>query len=443
MKAAGPALVVDAGDLMWKSKTLDASRIAQQRVKGRLQLEAMSQGGIDAMVLGDADLTLGLEWIGQQMRDLDLPYVATNMVCEGVPMPAYRRVSVGDLEVGVLGVMGREQAGACTFKAVVPAISQALDGLGEVDLVVVLSHQDSGAERDMAAAVPEIDVIINGHSKKSTPTPISLGETAVQLGAGSRGKKLGVATLQIEKGARGFQVDGRLKDLERKLDRAAERLAKTQDQLKRAKDDKTVTRLEGRLRRIERQAAEARSALSDAADASAGPRHRIANTLRPLSEKVADDETIEAMVQASKPMISAAAQLVAPSGTQAVNTGPFAGSAACEGCHADEHKQWKTTPHASAWSTLVRQGRERDLDCWSCHVTGAHHPLGPQHPSQVSGLEDVGCESCHGPGQSHVAAPSKGNIRRDPAVEVCTDCHDGVKDEGRFDFAKYRPQVLH
>ena len=28
-------------------------------------------------------------------------------------------------------------------------------------------------------------------------------------------------------------------------------------------------------------------------------------------------------------------------------------------------------------------------------------------------------------------------------VEVCTDCHDGIKDEGRFDLAKYRPQVLH
>ena len=435
--------MVDAGDLMWKSKTLDASRVAQQRVKGRLQYEAFAHSGIDAMVLGDADLALGLDWIGQQVREFDLPYVATNFTCDGIPMPTHRVVKAGDLSVGVLGVMGREQAGECTFKAVVPAINDVLGKLEGVDLVVVLSHQDASADRGMATAVPAIDVVINGHSKKSTPSPLSLGESAVQLGAGSRGKKIGIATIRTEDGAMVFAVEGRAEDLARKVERAEERISKTRDKLSRAKDERSASRLEGRLRRLEQQAEDARSALAEGTAKPEGPVHRIKNKLRALGEGVSDHEAVLAMVQSAKPMISAAAAVTIPPNSKALTTGPFVGSSACTGCHTAEYKQWKGTPHASAWATLVDVERERDLDCWSCHVTGAHHPQGPQHPSQASGLEDVGCEACHGPGQAHVSAPAKSNIVLDPGVEVCTDCHDGIKDEGRFDLAKYRPQVLH
>lgn len=443
MKQTGPAVVVDAGDLMWKSKTIGATRVAQQRVKGRLQLQALSYSGIDAMVLGDADLALGLDWVGEQVRELELPYVATNFACDGIPMPAHRVVDVGDRRVGVLGVMGREQAGACTFRAVVPAITEALDDLGTVDVVVVLSHQEASAEAAMAAAVPSIDVVVNGHSKKSIVSPRLLGETAVQLGSGSRGKKLGVATLRLETGATGFEVEGRTADLEKKIERAEERMTKTRDLLSRARNAQSSSRLEGRLKRLERQADEARRALAEASEASDGPVHRIDNRLVALSEDVDDHAAVMAMVQSAKPTIAAAAALTSPPKTQSATDGPFVGSTACTGCHTEEHKQWRGTPHATAWATLVREGRERDLDCWSCHVTGAHHPLGPQHPSQISGLENVGCESCHGPGRAHTAAPSTANIQRDPSVEVCTECHDGIKDEGRFDLAKYRPQVLH
>ncbi len=436
-------MVVDAGDLMWRSQTLEQGRLAQQRVKGRLQLDALVHTGIDAMVPGDGDLALGLDWLGRQMRDLDVPYVATNLSCEGLPMPTHRVVDVGGLRVGVLGVVGRELAGPCTFKAIVPAISQALDDVGEVDLVVVLSHQNGSADESMAAAVPAIDVVVNGHSKLHTASPTPLGETAVQLGAGKRGKKLGVARMQISAEAKGFQIEGRTADLKRKLERAETRVAKTQDKLRLAKDARSTSRLESRLRRLERQATELRDNLAETKPEAAGPKHAIKNTLRPLSDDVDDHDKVSAMVQAAKPLIAAAAELSAPSPSLAATDAAFVGSAACSGCHTTQNTQWKSTRHAVAWATLERDGREQDLDCWSCHVTGAHHAQGPQHPSQAGGLENVGCESCHGPGRAHVSAPSKSNIQRDPAVDVCTDCHDGVKDEGRFDHAMYRAKVEH
>ena len=119
------------------------------------------------------------------------------------------------------------------------------------------------------------------------------------------------------------------------------------------------------------------------------------------------------------------------------------GSGACAGCHTEQYAQWQTTPHAHAWQTLVDQKRHMDLDCFTCHVTGAFDPEGPQHPNQVGQLKNVGCESCHGPGRDHVGAPGPGQMVVNPPESTCTQCHDGAQDGGRFDYATYLPKVVH
>ena len=112
-------------------------------------------------------------------------------------------------------------------------------------------------------------------------------------------------------------------------------------------------------------------------------------------------------------------------------------------CHVSQSQQWQTTPHASAWASLMGEGKADDESCFSCHVTGGHHPAGPQSVAEVGPLKDVGCESCHGPGRAHVASPSSETITSDPPQAVCVQCHDGEQDQGDFDWATYRPQVVH
>ena len=84
-----------------------------------------------------------------------------------------------------------------------------------------------------------------------------------------------------------------------------------------------------------------------------------------------------------------------------------------------------------------------DYDCFSCHVTGAFDENGPTHPKQyVNVLQNVGCESCHGAGQNHVLKGEKPTITK-PSKEGCISCHDGIRDEGRFDFEDYMENVRH
>ena len=72
-RKSGTTFVVDAGDLMWKSKSLPKTRLAQQRQKALLQLDIYADGGMDAMVPGEADLALGLPWVAKQVQQRALP----------------------------------------------------------------------------------------------------------------------------------------------------------------------------------------------------------------------------------------------------------------------------------------------------------------------------------------------------------------------------------
>jgi hypothetical protein len=252
---------------------------------------------------------------------------------------------------------------------------------------------------------------------------------------------LGIAQITLVEGATGFLVKGESDELNAKLSKVRERLAKSTSDLKAGCDEQCTQSLERRIRRLTTQVEDIQEEIRLADQGGLQPQHGIRNRIRPLNDKVDDHAVVNAMVQATKPRIEAAAAMSAPSKTP--DAFAFVGDSACQSCHAEQHAQWKSTPHAYAWSTLQAVGRSQDLECWSCHVTGAHHDNGPQHPSQVAGLENVGCETCHGPGRNHTLGPSKANIIKDPGVENCIQCHDGVKDEGRFDADVYMSKVIH
>ena len=121
------------------------------------------------------------------------------------------------------------------------------------------------------------------------------------------------------------------------------------------------------------------------------------------------------------------------------------GSDACQSCHPAEHARWSAGPHAAAFATLEKAGREADSKCVSCHTTGfgrtGGFPAGGkagEHPD----LARVGCESCHGPGGDHVkeGARRAGTIvslgdKCDSCVilQICGACHDDQNDPG-FEF---------
>jgi hypothetical protein len=123
-----------------------------------------------------------------------------------------------------------------------------------------------------------------------------------------------------------------------------------------------------------------------------------------------------------------------------VDQAPPGGTRDCRGCHAAAFASWERTRHASAYATLEKGGRQYDLDCVSCHVTGWKQPGGPCDLLSTPGRQGVQCEACHGPASLHAIDPP-GHIVRDPPTSTCTGCHTPEHSTG-FEPSSFRARVV-
>ena len=127
--------------------------------------------------------------------------------------------------------------------------------------------------------------------------------------------------------------------------------------------------------------------------------------------------------------------------TAAKGQAAYTGNEACQGCHAEAFPVWEASKHAHAYQTLERLGRQYDLNCISCHVTGYDKPGGVCRVDRVKNRTSVGCESCHGPGSIHSDDPDQTNVVAGPGKVDCVRCHN-PENSPHFDFASFLPQIL-
>lgn len=126
-------------------------------------------------------------------------------------------------KIGVFGLMGNEAASnapmaGVTFDDPLKKARQITDQLiqqEEVDLILCLSHsgtvEDPKKSEDviLAQKVPEIDVIISGHTHSRLEQPIVVGDTYI-CSADEYGQKLGMITLQPVSAGKWQQMSYRL-----------------------------------------------------------------------------------------------------------------------------------------------------------------------------------------------------------------------------------------
>lgn len=441
--------MVDAGDLGWKSASIAPTLAAQQLEKFDLQLQAYALGGIDGWTPGEGDLALGYERLRESVQRHGTPALAANLRCGGEELfPAGRVVERGGVRLGLVGLveptlLGKAGIGGCVAEPALPAARAAIDSLGPVDAIVVLSHMSASAEAELAPALGRPVLFVNGHERKSTLQAAAVGSGSVRLAAGSRGKELGFAEVRFRAGASGFQAEAGADDA-RKIERFTGRQQIARTKLNAATPGSAEAAQAQKQVDFYQAEIDAAGKRLEAASTQEGPRHALSVQIVDLGKDIADHPATLSLVEASKDRIAVADAAAGPSAPATLGDSTWRGSASCLSCHPTQHAQWSSTPHASAWTRLVQVNRQSDQACFSCHVTGAFADGAPATASAVPAeLHAVGCEACHGPGAAHIADPAAGAIVRDPEVSVCQQCHDGKMDEGRFDFETYHPRVVH
>jgi hypothetical protein len=184
-----------------------------------------------------------------------------------------------------------------------------------------------------------------------------------------------------------------------------------------------------------------------------GKGHTISGRRVPMNRDVQDHKEIGALVDSYLAMLGPGntgnklKDALAMSDIRKVEVrdsyGDYVSARACMGCHKEQHKDWMGTSHSRAYAALVKDQRHFDLDCWSCHVTGAGKKGGPTGPGDVGPLKNVQCEACHGPGKKHALTEAKGDIALAPTAALCLSCHTPEQTEGRFVLDEYMSKIDH
>lgn len=437
LRASTPAMVVDGGDLFWKSRVIRERDLSQRRLKAQTQAELLAEQGMDAMVPGDGDLALGIdEYVAMTQ---EMPVLAGNLSCGTHTWPLTRVVPVGGKKVGVIGVTG-EIHPACTLtQDPVEAVQAGVTQLGgSVDTVLVIGHVGKRFAEE-AGAITGVDFVLDGEMGAARKNPIQKQEGAWQLGSGKRGKVLGVLTLRFVEGGQGWLDQASAVGIEERLEQRQARLEEAQQGLASAVEEDRG-KYQARVDYFTEEVAEAKADLEAAQARDGSLSNLFLNKLVELEASVGEDDAVLAKLEALTAQINALPASVA---TAPPRVGPYVGSESCRGCHIQAYSQWKGTPHATAYGSLGKENKTQDNSCFGCHVTGAFHPEGPQYANEVGHLQNVGCESCHGPGKDHVASPKASQMTATPRESSCVQCHDGVQDNGDFDLETYWPKVVH
>ena len=214
----GARLMLDAGDAV-------ASGNITFNPSGESIYELMNEVGYDAMTVGNREFHFSKMGFTAKTKGANFPILCANVRVQanpsenegtehdGLPVKPFRVFDLLDIgKIAVFGVtvpmiterMMSRKVSAYVFdppKEIAYLTARYLRHEEEPIFLVALTHIGFSRDTELAAAVPEIDLIIGGHSHTALPHGERVGETLI-VQAGAFAKSLGVVRLSLDDSGR-------------------------------------------------------------------------------------------------------------------------------------------------------------------------------------------------------------------------------------------------
>jgi 5'-nucleotidase/UDP-sugar diphosphatase len=166
----GNVILVDAGDQF-------QGTLFYNQYKGEEAQRFMNELGYDAMTIGNHEFDDGPGVLGSFIRGANFPVVSANVDVSNEPelaglVESYIVLDAGGEQIGVVGYTTEDTAILSSpgpnvvFNNIEESLADAvaeLEGMG-IDKIVALSHAGFGRDKEVAAAVDGVDVIVAGHT---------------------------------------------------------------------------------------------------------------------------------------------------------------------------------------------------------------------------------------------------------------------------------------
>lgn len=208
-------LVVDAGDIFQGTPFF-------QKYRGEVEVHLLNEIGYDLFTIGNHEFDEGLQNLSEQLKKAKFQIISANLDCSQYPpMAEMVKPSViketGGQKIGFIGADTPDLESLCLPENLQPLklkskgvdwyrpIKQEVEKLkGEgVNKIIILSHCGLDKEREMAKNIPDVDVVIGGHSHSRLEHAEvfehpGVGTTMV-VQTGSYGRTLGDLHLAFDK----------------------------------------------------------------------------------------------------------------------------------------------------------------------------------------------------------------------------------------------------
>lgn len=422
LKQIQDLLVVDAGNLLFKSQNMTSVQEEEWILKAELLMQTQKKFGLDAINVGIKDLTNGLKFLQDKSKAFEVPYISSNVVGVDSKKLAFEKYiikNVSGIKVGIFGVtqgITPKPSGVdwdvLDFATSAKETAKELKSKG-CEIIIILADVSKQPFEKMITSMQEVDFAVLGHDQYRV-NPEVVGQTTI-LRTRDRGRAIG--TLEIGTGSNNSKpIFTNVTTTKRAYDQTLKRLEKASDNLK----TNIQKGLESTKKKLEEET----------------QNNYYAFELIDLSTSVADREDIRAEIDAVTLKVAEISRNKRALHNADYPSDPnriFVGEKSCKECHTKQYKFWLETGHSRAYAILERENKQFSVDCVGCHVTGWEEEGGFYQPKEVGNLKNVQCESCHGPGKFHIEAELKNRkktIRRIPDEKKCLKCHTDEQTDG-------------
>ncbi len=211
VRSAHPdVLLIDAGDI-------NTGSAVSNMFKAEPDIEAYNLMGYQAVTLGNHEFDSDLATLEKQMALADFPFLAANVKkADGSYLAQpYVVIDYDGYRVGVFGLTTNRSLTiaspdkSLTFINEIEAGKEMVDRLRnyeKADIVIALTHigmveeaEGQVTSQKLAAAVPGIDLIVDGHSHSYVEQPVVVNDTPI-VSANEWGKYVGTGIFTIKDG---------------------------------------------------------------------------------------------------------------------------------------------------------------------------------------------------------------------------------------------------
>ncbi len=187
--------------------------------QGGQMVAALNAIGLELAIFGNHEFDFGAEVTRDRIRESRFTWISANVLDPGTGLPFGGAVpfvlrEYGGVRVAFLGLLTPEthslSRGARNLKILDPTLAAkdvvARARRAKADVIVALTHQDMADDKQLAAAIPEIDLILGGH--EHVPLDARVGNTLI-LKAGSDAVFLGRVDMSVSIGRDGRRVESK------------------------------------------------------------------------------------------------------------------------------------------------------------------------------------------------------------------------------------------